>query len=64
LALAGYNPKAPQESVGIAITWLVSAGPILVAILQIICIAFYDVDDSAAGKKTVEAPAGAQEARA
>lgn len=65
LALAGYNPKVPQESVGLAITWLVSAGPILVAILQIVCIAFYDVDDSAAGKKTVvDAPAGAQESRA
>jgi len=29
----------------------VSAGPILVAVLQIACIAFYDVDDSAAGAK-------------
>lgn len=64
LALAGYNPKVPQEAVGTAITWLVSAGPILVAILQIVCIAFYDVDDSAAGKRTAAAPAAAQEARA
>jgi GPH family glycoside/pentoside/hexuronide:cation symporter len=64
LALAGYNPKVPQEVVGVAITWLISAGPILVAILQILCIAFYDVDDSAAGTRTAEAPAAAQEARA
>jgi glycoside/pentoside/hexuronide:cation symporter, GPH family len=64
LALAGYNPKVPQESVGIALTWLVSAGPILVAMLQIACIAFYDVDDSAAGQATAEAPAAAQEVRA
>jgi GPH family glycoside/pentoside/hexuronide:cation symporter len=64
LALAGYDPKVPQESVATALTWLVSAGPILVAVLQIACIAFYDVDDSAAGKTIAQVPTAAQEARA
>jgi len=53
-----------HEAVGVAITWLISAGPILVAVLQIACIAFYDVDDSAVGKMIVETPAAAQEVRA
>ena len=64
LAFAGYDPKVQHEAVGVAITWLISAGPILVAVLQIACIAFYDVDDSAVGKMIVETPAAAQEVRA
>jgi len=35
-----------------------------VAVLQIACIAFYDVDDSAVGKVTVQTPTAAQEVRA
>lgn len=57
LAFAGYDPKVPQPAVSTTLIWLVSAGPILIAILQAICIAFYDVDEGATHAVSSKTPA-------
>lgn len=44
LAFAGYSPHEQRPEVATALTWLVSGAPIVVALLQMVCISFYDFD--------------------